>query len=150
MQHLGGLVSLRALHIVRLRNEDTCVWVMRECKRFLVDNLVHHPTLKLEWISIDEENLAERIVRPSDGPKKVKTKSKGKEKATHVPNGVANGAFPVLHLDAWGSIGDESDIDDDDDDEDLDPQKLETMEGVLFSDVWGVKIFKKEITSGRL
>ncbi len=142
MQQLDGLVSLRALHIIQLRNDDTCVWVMRETKRFLIDNLSHYPDLKLEWISIDEDCLAERIVRPSEAPKKSE-KAKGKEKATNLTNGSGNGGFPILPLDTWDTPSEDSDDDDD-------PLKLETFDNVHFSDVWGVKIFKKEITSGRI
>ncbi len=157
MQQLAGLVSLRALNIIQLRNDDTCVWVMRETKRFLVDNLSHHPELKLEWIPIDDDTCAERILRPSEVPKKPKKKSKGKEKAVSPPafsNGSASSdVIPILSLDSWdagstsaGAGGDESD----EDEEELQSIKLETLEGVHFSDVWGVKIFEKEITSGRL
>ncbi|KAL2876197.1 hypothetical protein SGCOL_008558 [Colletotrichum sp. CLE4] len=63
MQHLGGLVNLRALNVISFRNDDTCVWVMRETRKFLVDNLSHHPHMKLEWISIDDDRV-ERIIRP--------------------------------------------------------------------------------------
>src|SRR6478609_9939368 len=105
MQHLAGLVSLRALHIVQLRNDDTCVWVMRETKRFLIDNLSHHPHLKLEWVSIDDDNCVERLIRASDRPKKEKLskKAKGKQKAkTGTPVAGGNSPFPVLPpVDSW-------------------------------------------------
>ena len=145
MQQLSGLINLRALHIIQLRNDDTCVWVMRETKKFLVDNLSHFPDLKLEWLSIDDDHSAEHIVRPLQTPKTTKKKSKGKEKATTLPNGTANGAFPLLPLDAWDNT-EESD-NEDEEEEDL----MTFLRGTVhFSDVWGVKIFKKEITSGRL
>ena len=57
MQHVAGLAALRALHVVHLRNDDTCVWVMRETKRFLIDNVSHYPDLPLEWIAIDEDDV---------------------------------------------------------------------------------------------
>src|SRR3954449_9872106 len=101
MQHLSGLVNLRALHIIQLRNDDTCVWVMRETKRFLIDNLSHYPHLKLEWISIDDEDRVERLVRPSDRAKKDKAaskKAKGKQKSSPLGGfgGGGNDLFPVL------------------------------------------------------
>jgi hypothetical protein len=65
MQHMDGLAALRALHIIHLRNDDTCVWVMRETKRFLIDNVSHFPELKLEWIAIDEDDRADRLIRVS-------------------------------------------------------------------------------------
>jgi hypothetical protein len=66
MQHIDGLASLRALHVVHLRNDDTCVWVMRETKRFLIDNVSHYPDLKLEWIAIDEDDRVDKLVRVSE------------------------------------------------------------------------------------
>ncbi len=70
MQHIAGLSELRALHVVHLRNDDTCVWVMRETKRFLIDNVSHYPDLKLEWIAIDEDDRVDQLVRVSPSKKK--------------------------------------------------------------------------------
>ncbi|KAM7222771.1 hypothetical protein V8F06_001958 [Rhypophila decipiens] len=154
MQHLAGLVSLRALHIVRLRNDDTCVWVMRETKRFLIDNVSHHPELKLEWVSVDDDDRVERLIRPSALSKKEKKtkKSKGKQKAVTSlggnftsSGGIGGDAFPLFPPpDSW-DLSSESE-----DDEDLNETKLETMENIHFYDVWGVRIFKKEVVTGRL
>src|SRR3569833_4135686 len=146
MQQISGLVNLRALHVIHLRNDDTCVWVMRETKRFLVDNLSHHPELKLEWVSIDDDTCAKRILRPSEVPKKTKKKkSKGKEKAT-VPIINDNSPFPPLPPIGAGGAGGESE----EDDEDLQTLKLETIEGVHFAGGGGGRIFKKEVTNVRL
>ncbi|KAK0715673.1 hypothetical protein B0H67DRAFT_581269 [Lasiosphaeris hirsuta] len=145
MQHLAGLVSLRALHIIQLRNDDTCVWVMRETKRFLIDNLSHHPHLKLEWISVDDDDRVERLIRPSEFPRKEKRtkKSKGKQKAGALGGG--NDLFPVLPpLESWDVSSDS------DDDEDLHDSKIETVDNIHFYDVWGVRIFKKEVVHGWL
>ena len=153
MQHLSGLVSLRALHIVQLRNDDTCVWVMRETKRFLIDNLTHHPHLKLEWISIDDDDRVERLIRASDLPKKDKKqskKAKGKQKAKTVPGGGGGGnsPFPVLPpVDSWDNAASSSDSESEDEDKD---RRIETVENIHFYDVWGVRIFKKEVVTGRL
>ncbi|KAK3318294.1 F-box domain-containing protein [Apodospora peruviana] len=157
MQHLSGLVSLRALHIVRLRNDDTCVWVMRETKKFLIDNVSHHPHLKLEWVSVDDEDRVERLIRPSASVTKSKDKkskkSKGKQKASSAGPGGGGGGnndmFPLLPPpDSWENSGHSSDSDEDD--EDLHEMKIETLENVHFYDVWGVRIFKKESVYGRL
>jgi len=151
MQNISGLANLRALHIIQLRNDDTCVWVMRETKRFLIDNLAHHPEMKLEWISIDDDDRVERILRSADIPKREKKskKAKGKQKAANNGNNNPfNDMFPVLPaVEAWDMS---SDSDSDDDDGDGPGLKLETMEGIHFYDVWGVRIFKKEIIWGRL
>jgi hypothetical protein len=156
MQHLSGLVSLRALNIIHFRNDDTCVWVMRETRRFIVDNLSHFPNLKLEWISIDDDRV-ERILRASDIPKKEqeekkeKKKDKGKAKAAPIAPGIFSGTttteLPLLPVDGWDT---DSESDEDDGDGDGSNLKLETIENVHFYDVWGVRIFKKEIMAGRL
>lgn len=116
---------------------------MRETKRFLVDSLSHYPDLKLEWVSIDEEAVAEQVLRPSQTRGETKPKSKGKEKATMPPSGLSSDAFPVLPVDSWDGIGESDDEEEE--------EELVTLSGsVAFADVWEVKIFKKEITSGRL
>ena len=153
MQQLSGLVELRALHIIHLRNDDTCMWVLRETKKFLVDNLSHHPEMKLEWLSLDDDDRVERLIRPSDLPRKEPKKGKkadGKQPAgTSASDGstsLGNDTFPILpSMDPWDGLSDS-----DDDDDDLQEHKLETMSDVHFYDVWGVRIFKKEIITGRL
>jgi hypothetical protein len=148
MQQISGLTNLRALHIGQLRNDDTCVWVMRETKRFLIDALAHYPELKLEWISIDEEAIAEQVIRPSKGDKskkkktKSKSKSKGKEKAPTL-GGPMSDVYPLL------SLNDDDGLSESEDEENED-EALALSQGVSMSDVWGVKIFQKEIISGRL
>lgn len=146
-------MNLRALHIINLRNDDTCVWVMRETKRFVIDNLSHYPELKLEWLAIDDDERVERILRLKDTPKEKKgksAKSKGKEKAvplTSLPNG---DHFPVLTLENL-DLGSESDEDDEEEFNGPDSMpKIETIDNIHFYDVWGVRIFKREVVTGRL
>jgi hypothetical protein len=170
MQHIAGLVSLRALHVVRLRNNDTCVWVMRETKRFLIDNISHYPHLKLEYIAIDEDDRVDQLIRVSDWLKKdggdgkdaENEESKGKQKAAGVNLGSlnlgsSNGAdlnIPAIISAELGEGGSSAGADDWETDEEGDDepvgQKIETIEGLPFCDVPGVRIFKKEIVAGRL
>lgn len=148
-QHIFGLKNLRALHVIQLRNDDTCMWVMRETRRFLIDNLSHYPEMKLEWLSIDDEYRVERIVRPDDPESKKsqkKNKAKGKQKAKASLTNGFNDTFPVLPVDALDGLTDSSG----DEDDDSMALKLETIEGLPYYDVWGVKIFKKEVVNGRL
>ena len=119
---------------------------MRETKRFLMDSISHYPDLKLEWLSIDDDTCVERVIWPSQlpkSPKPKKSKGKGKQKATVVPNGASSDAFPLLPMDAWDTAGDSDDDDEDD-------ERVTLGCPSHFSDVWGVKIFKKEMMSGRL
>ncbi|KAJ4131557.1 hypothetical protein NW768_005748 [Fusarium equiseti] len=146
MQYFAGLTSLRAINILRFRNNDTCIWVMREILNFIVDNLSHHPELKLEWIAMEDDRL-DRVIRPTDMPnEEEKRRGKGKEKAT-VSNHHNNLNFPVLPT--WGSDS-ESDDDDDDASNCGKRLRLKTVGVLQFYEVWGVKIFDKEIRSGRL
>ncbi|KAF4587272.1 Cyclin-like F-box [Ophiocordyceps camponoti-floridani] len=147
MQYLSGLVSLRAVSILRFKNGDTCMWVMREILRFIVDNLSHHPELKLEWIAMDDDHV-DRVVRPSETggdeaeKKPVKKRSKGEGKAVAV-----DGTYPPLPTD--GLYSDSSS----DEDERCDggtKLRFKTVGPLQFYDVWGVRIFDKEVRSGRL
>lgn len=175
MQHIAGLASLRALHVVHLRNDDTCVWVMRETKKFLIDNVSHYPDLKLEYIAIDEDDRVDQLVRVSakkaadgdddgEGPegkdKKKDRKGKGKQKAatSSIPSLDAGSSAADLDVtaliaaelgDEGSSSGSEEDSDDDEDDEFL-GQKIKTVEGLFFCEVEGITIFQKEIVAGRL
>ncbi|KAL2267448.1 hypothetical protein VTJ83DRAFT_4725 [Remersonia thermophila] len=199
MQHISGLVKLCALHVVHLRNDDTCVWVMRETKRFLIDNVSHFPHLRLKWIAIDEDDRADKLIRVrpdwrskgSGGGEPAKNgsqSSKGKEKEDGAGGADAKGKGKLGSLlgsassaedvnvsallaaelgsstAASGSGGsgngspggsgaatDETDSDDEEDDEGgFLGQKIETLEGVSFCDIRGIRIFKKEVVAGRL
>ncbi|KAM0349027.1 hypothetical protein ACHAPU_003962 [Fusarium lateritium] len=146
MQYFAGLINLRAINILRFRNNDTCIWVMREILNFIVDNLSHHPELKLEWIAMEDDRL-DRVIRPTDIPDEVeKRRSKGKEKATINPHHY-NSSLPVLP-----SLGSDSESEEDDDDASNCGKRLrlKTVGVLQFYEVWGVKIFDKEVRSGRL
>ncbi|KAI5866510.1 hypothetical protein GGS23DRAFT_550930 [Durotheca rogersii] len=149
IQHIHGLVNLRALQLVSFRTEDTCLSVVHETRRFIADALSHHPMLKLEWLSLGDEGRATRIVRKFEVPKSAqKGRGKGKEVATSL-HGDGNSNYPVMPI-SWDTES-ESDEDEDDDGGNF-PRipRLELVEGFAFYDVFGVRIFKKEVASGRL
>ncbi|OBT91204.1 hypothetical protein VE02_00343 [Pseudogymnoascus sp. 03VT05] len=137
-QYLPGLVSLRALHIINFRNDDTCHWVMREVPRFIADALSSHPGMKLEYLALG--NSVGRLAwKVKAAPK---SKDKGKGKAT---------------MDTGNTIitseekQDESNTDDSDEEDDSAPGlKLETVDCGRFYDVMGVHMWKKEVLLGRL
>ncbi|KAL7949953.1 hypothetical protein V8C42DRAFT_186605 [Trichoderma barbatum] len=150
MQYFSGLASLRAINILHFRNNDTCIWVVREILRFIVDNLSHYPELKLEWIAMEDDRV-DRVIRPSDETNNApdersnnkRAKGKSKDKAP-VPG--PHNMFPTLPMDGLDSESDTSD------DEYAGGSRLrfKTVGPLQFYDVWGVKIFDKEIRSGRL
>jgi len=170
LQFIAGLTSLRALHTIQFRTDDTCMWVMREFRKFAVDNVSHNPNMKLEYLALDTS--VERLVRrkqPTKSAGKDKTTDKkGKGKAKAMDNtskalaelimGLGNSNFgdggsssisglatPVLF--EWQESSDEEE----------NPGaigktglKVETIEGIRFCDVGGVRIFEKDILAGRL
>lgn len=146
MQYFSGLVNLRAINILHFKNSDTCIWVMREILRFIVDNLSHHPELKLEWIAMEDERV-DRVIRPShpDMEDGNDSEDKGKSKAPFMPE--PNSPFPVLPVEGLDS---ESESDEDDAFDSGKRLRLKTVGPLQFYDVWGVKIFEKEIRHGRL
>lgn len=142
------MVKLRALHIIHFRNNDTCIWVMRESLRFLVDSLSHRPELKVEWIAMADDGV-HRIIRNSDdrgkGSQDWSDRANGQAKATSSPAS-GPGPYPVLP-----TIPVDSDTDSDDEafnEETL--LRYRTFGPIQFHDVWGVKIFEKEMRTGCL
>ncbi|KJZ77984.1 hypothetical protein HIM_02621 [Hirsutella minnesotensis 3608] len=152
MQYFSGLVSLRAINILRFKNNDTCIWVMREILRFIVDSLSHRPELKLEWIAMEDERV-DRVIRPPElsgsvhkaqPPKYAKGKTQDK---THSSAGLTSGSgYPQFPMD-----GLESESDSEDDALNRGTRlRFKTAGPLQYYDVWGVKIYEKEIRTGRL
>jgi len=154
-QYLPGLVNLRAMHMINFRNDDTCHWVIREIRKFAVDSVSHNPEMKLEFIAL--ENTVERLVRRMKKPKskgkgKATDKGKGKETSTGSSAGSSSVAFPTIEsILAPPAISDSSDDESVNSEDEVGPGlKLETLEGVRFYDIYGVRIFRKDVMMGRL
>lgn len=173
---MPGLTSLRVFHTIQFRTDDTCVWVCREFRKFTVDNISHNPDMKLEYIALD--NSVERLVRRVPLPKqKVDYKGKGKEftgsadnlsKKTFAqmvlgsngswPDGtsMSSGLSSGLGTSGFGSMNFLEDSEDEDGAEwGLGTSgkvglKVETIEGMRFCDITGVRIFEKDVLGGRL
>ncbi|KAI0854355.1 hypothetical protein F5Y00DRAFT_5630 [Daldinia vernicosa] len=147
IQRIAGLTNLRALQLISFRTEDTCLSVMRETRRFIVDALSFHPELKLEWLALGDDDRAVRIVRKSGVPGKSKVGSNKDKEHALSPNQayVGNGLFPVVPVE-WGATSES----DEEDDDPLFRVKLELVEPYSFYDIFGIRIFKKEIVNGRL
>jgi hypothetical protein len=164
MQFLPGFTSLRALHTIQLRNEDTCHTVHIQFRKFLVDIVANNPEVKLEYIAL-VDNI-ERIVRRKKPPKSAKpSDKKGKGKAVGVDNTAKALAELIIGLGSSSAWSDGSsatngtttpvmlewqDSSDDEEVGGLAGLKIETMEGIRFCDVTGVRIFEKDILAGRL
>jgi hypothetical protein len=162
LQFLPGLTSLRALHTLQFRHDDTCVWVMREFRKFAVDTISHNPDMKLEYLALGE--AVERLVRQK--PRKVDKKGKGKAKqggggrknvadmfSPKKPSG--SPIQSAVALQKIGMVPAPPIFWDDSDDDDLrvggkNGLLVETVEGIEFSDIPGVRIFEKDVLCGRL
>jgi hypothetical protein len=168
---MPGLTSLCAFHTIQFRTDDTCVWVCREFRKFMVDNICHNPAMKLQYIALD--NSVDRIVRRVPvARQKIDIKGKGKEldgsvesaskkTLTQIALGSNNvwpdGTMTSSNLaSGLGSSGLDQDSEDDDGAEwglgisGKKGLKVETIEGLCFFDITGVRIFEKDVLSGRL
>jgi hypothetical protein len=142
------------MHIITFRNEDTCHWVIREVRKFAVDSVSHSPEMKLEYLAL--ESTVERLVRRIRQPKakdkgKTVDKGEGKIKESEVP-GVTSypNIMEMIKPAEEDSSSDYESGDGDSEGESVPNLKLETLEGVRFYDIFGVRIFRKDIMMGRL
>lgn len=136
-------------------------------RKFIVDIVAHHPEMKLEYIA--QENSVERITWEKPKPKKAKAptpkidlKGKGKSVATESPaEGSENGGpnFPSLATMIAGVKEEESSSEDDSEEDDGSNASLKdskkglkckTQEQGKFYDVFGVRMWKKEVLSARI
>jgi hypothetical protein len=152
------LPELVALHIIKLRQGDVYNHSLSEIKKFFIDNLTHHPQMKLEWISIDEGHYVDRLIREDfedtddNGSSQKSAKDKGKQTASTPATSsfsVGTGStFPLFPpLSGW-SEG-HSDSDDSDDNRDFVSTIIRERRWMLEVKE-GIEIFKKMIVNGRL
>ncbi|PMD47972.1 hypothetical protein L207DRAFT_416786 [Hyaloscypha variabilis F] len=167
-QFFNGLTSLRALHTIQLRSEDNCHTIHIHSRKFIVDMVANNPQLKLEYIALVDN--VERLVRRKPSPKSSKlTDKKGKGKASlkmdNTSKALAELIIGLGPSSSWGEGSGGSngtatpmmEWQDSSDDEEMSlgglgnpGLKIETIEGIRFCDVGGVRIFEKDILAGRL
>jgi hypothetical protein len=114
------------------------MWVMREFRKFAVDSISHSPEMKLEYLALDL--TVERLVRRPP-TKEAGKKAKGKEKDGGLSTSVGT---------ANGEATESSDSDEDEEVGGKTGLKVETIDGIRFSDIDGVRIFEKDVLGGRL
>lgn len=155
---MPGLINLRALHTIDFRHDDTCVWLMHEFRSFAVDAISHNPHMKLEYLALGPG--VERLVRHV--PKEVdkgKTKVKPANPASNknlmdmLPGHPASeSAMALLKMGVFGNMPG-STVESDDEELHYRGKNglvVETIEGIEFSDIPGVRIFEKDVLYGRL
>lgn len=159
MQCFHELVNLRAINILHFKSNDTCLWVVRETLRFIVDNLSHHPDMKLEWIAMEDDRV-DRVMRPGEDDDDESCR----QRLPRPAQPIITGPFDLPSPPTSGHTSDTNlppplypsdlvgDSDDSDDDflRDSGSGLRYTTVPMQFYDVWGIKIFEKEICSGRL
>ncbi|KAI9833763.1 MAG: hypothetical protein M1819_003496 [Sarea resinae] len=161
LQSFSGLENLKAFHILGFRTEDTCTWVLRELRRFAVDNIAHNPHMKLEYIALD--NTLERLIRRPRKPKKAKKaqaladpnqklSTNGPPSAGPPSDTIVNGSSGSGNASPSTADGDSSSEDSDDLDSVASGAglKIETKEDRKFYDIRGIRIFRKDVKAGRL
>ena len=159
---MNNMVALRVLHINFFRNEDQCPWFKQHFLKFVVDN-VSISNMKLDYIALDQ--TIERLVRVTKAKATKKVDKKGKGKANDAKQLVDMVLGPAGSWSSTGAINDTGNSsktpyfdwqDSSDDEGEPIPMvgkhglNIETMDGVHFTDVAGVRIFEKDVTSGRL
>lgn len=145
MQLLAGFRGLYALHLISLRcPSDRSMTLHNESLNFAVDSLSHCGEMKLKYIALTNQVIALES-RPKQFPKRFKTlmgrrkdkKGKGKEPAS------------ALH-DLMNQMDDSGSDDIDDVLSNMWAGETKLKFTTRFADVKDVKIFTKEIRSGRL
>lgn len=158
MQYFHELINLRAINVLHFKSNDTCLWVVRETLRFMVDNLSHYPEMKLEWIAMEDDRV-DRVVRPGEseddefGPHRLSRSDQptitGPFNPPSDPSS-GHGSDSSLPLFPSDALGDSDDSDDEQVHDGVSRLRYTTVGPIQFYDVWGIKIFEKEIRSGRL
>lgn len=153
LQYMSGLSSLRVFHTIHFRNDDNCTWVMKEFRKFAVDAIAHNPDMKLEYLALDTS--VDRLVRRKPMPKPKVEKGKGKEMNWTSAKALAE-LVMGSNTGTWGDASKYDFPDSEDDEEDGEGGivktglRVETVDGVSFSDVYGVRIFERDVITGKL
>ncbi|MCJ1477454.1 hypothetical protein MMC13_006125 [Lambiella insularis] len=134
MQGIPGLKSLRALHLFAVRTTDPCVSITRECRKFTIDNISHCPDLKIRYLAMAGV-VFELARRPHSRPTNKAADVKGKSKA------MVGEANPIVDPST-----------DSDDFSEIESGGLEIacVKHLKFAEVPSIKIFHKNIRTGKL
>ena len=117
------------MHIVNIRTTDQCQSISRESRKFTIDNITHCPELKIKYLAMS--GLVFELARR---PKSWKAKK------------------PIADLKGKGKARSEAISADSDDFSEIEGGGLEMacVKHLKFAEVPTVKIFRKEIRSGKL
>lgn len=149
MQHIliqmfSAFSNLHALHLITLRSTDRNPMLQIESLNFAVDSLAHCPDVKLRYLALGEqvnslETRPESVGRYLKRVVELEKDRKGKGKAVD---------FAPSPMDKYDDISDQE----------LEEMLVEASSGgkkrhrfsTRFDDVKGVKVFTREVRTGRL
>ncbi|OJD18502.1 hypothetical protein AJ78_01491 [Emergomyces pasteurianus Ep9510] len=164
MQHLNGLRSLQALHIL-FTQSDYCPSVLREIRMCAADSVIQRPYLQVEFIAVSyamngpTATAVSRLERsppcPSsrskDGNKKMDTlfyedddADANVDATSRRAPGNFKGKGKEVHV-SWEVDGSEDNDDDEEEEEEGKQGQVTVHDGVKFRDVTGVKVWQKEV-----
>ena len=127
MQGLPGLKNLLAMHIFAIRSTDSCHAVGREARKFTIDTMTHCPGVRVKYLAM-AGIVFELARRPRSARRNRAADPKGKGKAK-ADDGVESDEFSEIE-----NVGPE----------------MSCIKHWKFSEVTGIKIFRKEIRNGKL
>jgi hypothetical protein len=133
MQGIRGLTSLIAMHVLAIRATDQCQSIGRESRKFTIDNITHCPELKIRYLAMTGV-VFELARKPKSRKVKRDRKGKGKGKAKE---GEVGGGGGETDSDNFSEI-EEGGL------------EMACVKHLKFTDVRWVRIFSKEVRTGKL
>lgn len=140
MQQLPGFKNLVALQLLSLRSHDRSASLQIECLTFAADSISHLPNQKIKYLAL--ENHMTSIERKPDYVKKYLEMKKERRQGWK-GKGKAKMAEPT-------SLDNSSDSDDLDEMAEITTMETRLRFGVEFWEAREVKIFRKEIRTGKI
>lgn len=154
MQHIGRLHSLAALQI-NFVHTDNCASVLREIRSCAVDNIMHFPHLKVEYVAVGHtihgnmaSSLAKLTRKSSRGRRAPNSKLNANVESTKIRDtkekGKGKEATATNAELPWAPS------DSDDDFGPFNVVSVRVIENFKPADVTGIKMWEKEIWGMRL
>lgn len=160
MQNLSGLRSLVALHIFYTKS-DICNAILRELRSCAVDNILHYPMLRIEYVGMSSLGadpsygvVTQLARRPHQSPKTARTPEP--QRGLRGSRSRANSGYVSSHSSSSGSntiyedLGYVSGESESELDYVVGPLKVFETSGVALRDIFGIKIWEEGIWRLRL
>ncbi|CAK7206852.1 hypothetical protein SEUCBS139899_009658 [Sporothrix eucalyptigena] len=142
IQALLNYKSLEALHIVHLRSEDTCVWVIRAIKEFIVNALHDRPEMKLRYLAVEYANRTMSCIERVD---RWANREQGRQKAGS--QGTAENTAMDNSEDADDPMDDDEEVEEDE--ANIPRYSLKLKHDHMYTVPW-ISIFQRAIIRGEI